>query len=177
MTRDQLMEALLVERYGPTWLPPVVPQPLVRAPADEAAPPPPPRRRGHLTVLDGGSTTAADVAARTTDRRNTMARISLDADQVQLLTAVQQGRVHHDPRFTRPDFEKEPGPPMVLKRATQRLAPLKRQRLVELAPESEALGNGVRLYKTTTLGDEVLAEVRRQEDAANADPDRVGGVA
>ncbi|MEH0823445.1 MULTISPECIES: hypothetical protein [unclassified Micromonospora] len=59
MTRDELLDELLVERYGPRQLPPVVPEPLVRPGVDLATPPSPPRRRGHLVVLDGGTTTNA----------------------------------------------------------------------------------------------------------------------
>ncbi|MDG4749334.1 MULTISPECIES: hypothetical protein [Micromonospora] len=58
MTRDELLAELVVERYGPRPLPPVIPEPLVRPGLDLAAPPPP-RRRGHLVVLDGGTTTNA----------------------------------------------------------------------------------------------------------------------
>lgn len=95
--------------------------------------------------------------------------ITLDAEQVLLLVAVEQHLVHMDPRYTAPDFERDPGPPMVLKRATQRLAPLKRMRLVELVDEAEADRFGVRLYKPTALGEQVLAAVREQEDAARAE--------
>ncbi|MFI6332935.1 hypothetical protein ACIBBG_32090 [Micromonospora chersina] len=95
--------------------------------------------------------------------------IALDTEQVQLLVAVEQQRVHMDPRYTRPDFEKDPGPPMTLKRATQRLAPLKRMRLVELVDESEASAYGLRLYKLTTLGEQVLAEVRDLEATARTE--------
>ncbi|MEU0081390.1 hypothetical protein ABZY58_26110 [Micromonospora tulbaghiae] len=59
MTKDELIAELVMERYGPRPLPPVVPQPLVRPAADLAAPPSQPRRRGHLVVLDGGTTTNA----------------------------------------------------------------------------------------------------------------------
>ncbi|MEV4270576.1 hypothetical protein [Micromonospora aurantiaca (nom. illeg.)] len=95
--------------------------------------------------------------------------ITLDTDQVQLLVAVDQKRVHMDPRYTRPDFERDPGPPVALKRATQRLQPLKRMRLVELVDESEADRYGVRLYKLTARGEQVLAEVREMEAAARAE--------
>ncbi|WFF07231.1 hypothetical protein O7622_01120 [Micromonospora sp. WMMD1076] len=59
VTRDELLAELVVERYGPRPLPPVVPEPLVRPGVDLATPPSPPRRRGHLVVLDGGITIAA----------------------------------------------------------------------------------------------------------------------
>ncbi|MDG4749333.1 MULTISPECIES: hypothetical protein [Micromonospora] len=95
--------------------------------------------------------------------------ITLDTDQVQLLVAVDQKRVHMDPRYTRPDFERDPGPPVALKRATQRLQPLKRMHLVELVDESEADRYGVRLYKLTARGEQVLAEVREMEAAARAE--------
>lgn len=95
--------------------------------------------------------------------------IALDAEQVLLLVAVEQHRVHMDPRYTAPDFEKEPGPPVALKRATQRLAPLKRMRLVDLVDEAEADRYGVRLYRLTTLGEQVLADVRDLETAARAE--------
>ncbi|WP_319460070.1 hypothetical protein [Micromonospora sp. RTP1Z1] len=95
--------------------------------------------------------------------------IALDAEQVLLLVAVDQKRVHTDPRYTAPDFERDPGPPLVLKRATQRLAPLKRMRLVELVDEAEADRYGVRLYRLTTIGEQVLAEVRDLETAARAE--------
>ncbi|MFI2650185.1 hypothetical protein [Micromonospora fulviviridis] len=92
--------------------------------------------------------------------------IALDTEQVQLLVAVEQKRVHMDPRFRAPDFERDPGPPLAMKRATQRMVPLKRMRLVELEPADKS---GVRLYKLTTLGEQVLAEVREQEAAARTE--------
>ncbi|MEH0823446.1 MULTISPECIES: hypothetical protein [unclassified Micromonospora] len=100
--------------------------------------------------------------------------ITLDTDQVQLLVAVEQNRVHMDPRYTRPDFERDPGPPVALKRATQRLQPLKRMRLVQLADESEtdegeADRYGVRLYQLTERGEQVLAQVRDMEATARAE--------
>ncbi|MFG3418724.1 hypothetical protein [Micromonospora sp. NPDC048063] len=95
--------------------------------------------------------------------------ISLDAEQVLLLVAVEQGRVHMDPRYTKPDFEKEPEHPFGLKRATRRLAPLKKARLVELVPEEDAGQYGVRLYKLTSRGQHVLEQVREMEAAARAE--------
>ncbi len=95
--------------------------------------------------------------------------IALDTDQVQLLVAVEQRRVHADPRYRAPDFERDPGPPVVLKRATQRLQPLKRMHLVQLVDESEADQFGVRLYKLTARGEQVLAQVRDMEAAARAE--------
>lgn len=67
MTKDQLMEALLLERYGPRPLRPALPPHPVRqqhvdVPADPPADAPAlARHRRHLTVLDGGQphTTAA----------------------------------------------------------------------------------------------------------------------
>lgn len=94
-------------------------------------------------------------------------QITLDLDHVELLVAVGQGRVHSDPRYTRPDFEKQPDPPFGQRRAGRRLAPLKAARLVRLAEDADQYG--VRLYELTPHGEEVLAEVRRQEAAANAD--------
>ena len=102
------------------------------------------------------------------ERRDLM-EITLDVDQVQLLTAVGEHLVHMDPRYTAPDFERDPGPPATLKRATQRLAPLKRLRLVELVDEDEADRFGVRLYRLTTLGEQVLEQVRDLEQAARAE--------
>lgn len=96
-------------------------------------------------------------------------QISLDAEQVQLLVAVEQGRVHADPRFTKPDFERIPDPPFGNRRAGRRLDPLKRFRLIELVDGSEADRFGVRLYKLTALGEQILAEVREQETAARAE--------
>ncbi|MDG4756299.1 MULTISPECIES: hypothetical protein [Micromonospora] len=58
MTKDKLMELLLVERYAHLPPPPVAPDPVVRAPAELPAPPPPVRRR-HLRVVGGDATTTA----------------------------------------------------------------------------------------------------------------------
>lgn len=93
--------------------------------------------------------------------------ISVDCDDVQLLIAVEQGRVHCDPRFNAPDFEKLPDPPFGTKRATQRLKPLKRMELVVLA--DEAGQDGIRQYQLTGRGEEILAAYREQEAAALAD--------
>ncbi|MFG3709195.1 hypothetical protein ACGF7U_31315 [Micromonospora sp. NPDC047670] len=97
-------------------------------------------------------------------------RIALDVDQVALLAAVDDGRVHMDPRFTRPDFEREPGdrPVPQYRRATQRLRPLKRADLVEL-DDGEPRQYGVRPYRLTALGRKVLAEARAQAEAAAVD--------
>lgn len=98
--------------------------------------------------------------------------IALDTDQVQLLVAVEQHRVHMDPRYRAPDFERDPGPPVVLKRATQRLQPLKRMRLVQLVDEvdeTEADQFGLRLYRLTERGEQVLAQVLELEAAARAE--------
>lgn len=68
MTRDELIDALVCERYGPTRLPPAVPPHQVRESLAVPAAPPvtvdgrPPvygRRRRHLVVLDGGGEVAA----------------------------------------------------------------------------------------------------------------------
>lgn len=96
-------------------------------------------------------------------------RTDLDMEQVQLLTAVEQGRVHLDPRFSRPDFERIPDPPFGNRRATQRLRPLKMADLVELVGEAEAGAYGVRPYRLTTRGEQVLAEARAQEATALAE--------
>ncbi|MEU0081389.1 hypothetical protein ABZY58_26105 [Micromonospora tulbaghiae] len=95
--------------------------------------------------------------------------IALDTDQVQLLVAVEQHRVHMDPRYRAPDFERDPGPPVTLKRATQRLQPLKRMHLVQLVDETEADQFGVRLYKLTERGEQVLAQVLELEATACAE--------
>ncbi|MEU8264930.1 hypothetical protein AB0C02_30490 [Micromonospora sp. NPDC048999] len=97
--------------------------------------------------------------------------ISLDEDQVALLTAVEQRRVHTDPRFTQPDFERLPGQPRH-RRATQRLQRLKDYRLVELDPDTEPDRWGVRPYRLTGLGERMLAAAREQEAAAAADADQ-----
>ncbi|MBC9006121.1 hypothetical protein [Micromonospora aurantiaca (nom. illeg.)] len=96
-------------------------------------------------------------------------QISLDEDQVALLAAVAQRRVHSDPRFTKPDFEREPGQPGH-RRATQRLQPLKAYRLVELDPDAEPDQWGVRFYRLTALGERVLAQVREQEQSERDRP-------
>lgn len=68
MTRDELIDALVCERYGPGPLrPPVPPHQVEQALAVPAAPPPTPdgrppvygRRRRHLVVIDGGDRAAA----------------------------------------------------------------------------------------------------------------------
>lgn len=92
-------------------------------------------------------------------------QIALDLEQVQLLAAVELGRVHMDPRFTRPDFERLPAGTGT-RRATGRLKPLKRAMLVDLADEADQ--SGIRLYRLTSLGERVLAEARAQAEAAAA---------
>ncbi|SCL43196.1 hypothetical protein GA0074692_6759 [Micromonospora pallida] len=69
MTHDELLTALLVERYGPPPLPPAAPPHQVdQALAVPAAPPPTAdgrplpygrHRRRHLVLLDGGAEAAA----------------------------------------------------------------------------------------------------------------------
>lgn len=62
MTKDELVLALVLERFGPPPLPPAAPPHAVDlALAVPAAPPPPEpgRRHGHLVVLDGGPNTTA----------------------------------------------------------------------------------------------------------------------
>jgi hypothetical protein len=177
MTKDELLAELLLERYTPPSLPPAVPPHPVaaalaaRAPVDEPEPTSV-RRRGHLRVIDGGPMPHGDGATAPPAQQRTIGvpmLISLDPEQVQLLVAVDQGRVHSDPRFVQPDFETEPGPPAMTKRATRRLAPLKKARLVELDPDTEPDRYGVRPYRPTELGSRVLAEVRAQEAAAQTD--------
>ena len=90
-------------------------------------------------------------------------KITLSPDDVQLLAAVEQGLVHSDPRFRAPDFERDPATPHTHKRATQRLRPLKQTHLVELVDASEADKYGVRLYRLTVRGKEVLAQARAAE--------------
>lgn len=94
----------------------------------------------------------------------------LTSEQVQLLLAVRQQRVHMDPRFTLPDFEKDPVRTYVTKRATRRLRPLKDAQLVEMVDEADADRYGVRLYRLTTTGDQALDEALAAEAAASADP-------
>lgn len=91
--------------------------------------------------------------------------ISLNEDQVKLLAAVDDGRVHHSPRFTPHDYEKSAEVTGVYRRATQRLAPLIKMRLVVLA---EGDLNTTRRWTLTDLGDRVLTEYREQEAAAAA---------
>lgn len=85
-------------------------------------------------------------------------KISLDAAQVQLLLAVDQGQVHQDSRFTNPDFRADPDRPGLTLRATRDLAPLKKWRLVELVDEPAP--NGVRLYQLTSRGRLIRDEFR-----------------
>ncbi|MEU5938651.1 hypothetical protein ABZ807_05585 [Micromonospora sp. NPDC047548] len=94
--------------------------------------------------------------------------ISLDEEQVLTLFAVEQGRVHNDPRIPRPDWEKLAEFPFGHRPAVARLKPLRKARLVELPDESEADANGVRAWKLTDLGDRIVAEYREQEAAAAA---------
>ncbi|SCL15094.1 hypothetical protein [Micromonospora inyonensis] len=99
---------------------------------------------------------------------DTLMQTTLGPEHVELLVAIRQGRVHSDPRYTRPDFEKLPDPPFGLRRAGRRLGPLMAARLVRLAEDADDR-DGVRLYQLTERGEEVLAEALRQEAAANAD--------
>jgi hypothetical protein len=100
--------------------------------------------------------------------------ITLNADDVTLLVAVEQGRVENDPRFIAPDFETDPGPPAMRRRATQRLKPFKRWALVELVGEDQADRYGVRMYRLTARGEQLLAEARAQEALALAETDTWG---
>ncbi|WP_030488181.1 hypothetical protein [Micromonospora chokoriensis] len=93
--------------------------------------------------------------------------IALDLEQVQLLTAVKQGRVHTDPQFSSPDFEKLADYPFGQRRATARLRPLKGARLVELVDDDAAGGKPARPYKLTDLGEQVLTAALEQERIAN----------
>ncbi|MCW6005557.1 hypothetical protein K1W54_13355 [Micromonospora sp. CPCC 205371] len=93
--------------------------------------------------------------------------IALTADDVALLAAVAQHRVHMDPRFTAPDFEVDPGPPAMRRRATQRLRPLQRWQLGELVDDADRYG--VRLYRLTARGAQLLDEARAQEALAHAE--------
>jgi hypothetical protein len=95
--------------------------------------------------------------------------ITLNADHVALLVAVDQHRVHMDPRYIAPDFEVDPGPPAMHKRAGRRLAPLKRWHLIELVDQDQADQYGVRRYRLTDLGARLLDEARAQEAIANAE--------
>lgn len=101
-------------------------------------------------------------------------KIELTADSVALLAAVEQHRVHMDPRFTAPDFEVDPGPPAMRRRATQRLRLFKRWHLVELVDEDQADRYGVRAYRLTQLGAQLLDEARAQEALAHAEADTWG---
>ena len=92
----------------------------------------------------------------------------LTSEQVQLLLAMRQQRVHMDPRFTLPDFEKDPDRPYLTKRATRRLRPLKDANLVEMVDEADRYG--VRLYRLTAAGDQALDEALAADVAATADP-------
>jgi hypothetical protein len=100
--------------------------------------------------------------------------ITLNADHVALMVAVDQHRVHMDPRYIAPDFEVDPGPPAMHKRAGRRLAPLKRWLLIELVDEDQADRYGVRLYRLTQLGSRLLEEARAQEATAHAEADTWG---
>ncbi|WP_320067674.1 hypothetical protein [Micromonospora sp. RTGN7] len=95
--------------------------------------------------------------------------IALDEDQVALLAAVADHRVHSDPRFSRPDFERQPdGNPHHNRRATARLRPLKTALLVELVDEAD--GDGVRLYRLTDHGEQVLTAARAQAEPTATAP-------
>ncbi|MCX4468953.1 hypothetical protein OOK41_01265 [Micromonospora sp. NBC_01655] len=94
--------------------------------------------------------------------------ISLNLEQVELLAAVAEGRVHSDPRFSRPDFERLSENAHHTRRATARLRPLRKALLVVLVDEADS--DGVRPYKLTSLGERVLAEARAQQAAALAEP-------
>ncbi|MEV0805748.1 hypothetical protein [Micromonospora sp. NPDC050200] len=93
--------------------------------------------------------------------------ISLDLEQVKLLAAVDDGRVHRSPRARPPDFEKDPVVTGAYKRATQRLATLIKMRLVELDGGDD---NVTRRWKLTGVGERVLAEAREQPADAAAEP-------
>lgn len=100
-----------------------------------------------------------------------MAQISLDEKQAALLLAVARGEVHHDPRYTKPDFRRDPDRPALTRRAGRDLAPLKKWQLVELVDEKDR--HGVRLYKLTERGEQVSERLREQETTALAEPDAV----
>lgn len=84
-------------------------------------------------------------------------RHDLTVRDAALLDAVEQGRVHHDPNFHE-DFEVIPDGTGAARRAGHRLEPLKRAKLVQL--DDEADSDGVRLYRPTPHGREVLEEIR-----------------
>lgn len=91
-------------------------------------------------------------------------RTTLNTDHIAMLAAVEQKRVHHDPRYIRPDYERVP---TGLRRAGRRLGPLKAARLVRLADDADQYG--VRLYELTDHGTEVLDAARALQAAAAAD--------
>ncbi|WP_320069131.1 hypothetical protein [Micromonospora sp. RTGN7] len=93
--------------------------------------------------------------------------IILDEDQVALLAAVDAGRVHADARFSRPDFERLSDNRHHTRRATARLRPLKAALLVELT--SDADNEGIRLYRLTTRGEQILTAATEQARSADTD--------
>ncbi|TDB95378.1 hypothetical protein E1091_10255 [Micromonospora fluostatini] len=169
MTKDDLLAALAVERFGPRPLPPAAPpHPVDRALAGRAAEPPPAgRRRKHLLVIDGSR-----LHARTNG--DTM-EIVLEVEQVELLAAVQRGQVHMDPRIRRPDYERLSDNRHHTRRATARLRPLKKAELVELAEAADH--DGVRLYRLTDRGEAVLAAAQQQAEDAKASDTSTPGAA
>lgn len=94
--------------------------------------------------------------------------ISLDEEQVLTLFAVNQGRVEHDPRIPRPDWEKLAEFPFGHRPAGRRLRPLVKCLLVQLPDESEADDKGVRVWKLTDLGERIVAQYREEQAAAAA---------
>lgn len=94
--------------------------------------------------------------------------ITLNMEQVQLLVAVQQGRVHTDPMFASPDFERVAEYPFGQRKATSRLKPLKAARLVKLVDDDAAGGKPARPYTLTERGEQVLAVALELERAANS---------
>ncbi|SCL43193.1 hypothetical protein GA0074692_6757 [Micromonospora pallida] len=83
-------------------------------------------------------------------------RTDLTVHDAVLLDAVERGRVHHDPLFDE-DFEQIPDD-VGARRAGHRMEPLKQANLVQL--DDAADPNGMRLYRPTPHGREVLEEIR-----------------
>lgn len=83
-------------------------------------------------------------------------RTDLTVREAALLDAVERGLVHHDPNFGE-DFELIPDD-VGARRAGHRLEPLKTEKLVELDDDADT--DGLRLYRPTPHGREVLEEIR-----------------
>ncbi|MEW2383359.1 hypothetical protein AB0873_14890 [Micromonospora sp. NPDC047707] len=99
-------------------------------------------------------------------------RITLDLDDVQLLAAVEQGRVHMDPTLIPADWETVPAEPSPRMRPVgPRLFPLRRAGLVELFddPDRPPGPATIHPYRLTAHGEAVLAEARQAQAEATVE--------